>query len=129
MRQSGTKNESALLVLQKVVMYEYNAKLIRVIDGDTVDAMIDLGFSVWVEKRIRLHGIDAPETRTRDLEEKKRGIETKEKLQELLEANRNVFIVRSHGVGKYGRCLGTLLIDGVNLNEKLLSEGYAKEYK
>ena len=91
-------------------MYEYNAKLIRVIDGDTIDASIDLGFDVWVKKRIRLYGIDAPESRTRDLEEKKRGIETKERLQELLEANRNVFIVRSHGVGKYGRCLGTLLI-------------------
>ena len=52
-------------------MYEYNAKLIRVIDGDTVDASIDLGFDVWVKKRIRLHGIDAPESRTRDLEEKK----------------------------------------------------------
>ncbi len=110
-------------------MYEYNAKLIRVIDGDTVDAIIDLGFNVWVEKRIRLYGIDAPETRTRDLEEKKKGIETKERLQELLEANKNVFIVRSHGVGKYGRCLGTLLINNVNLNERLLSEGYVKEYK
>jgi len=110
-------------------MYKYSAKLIRVIDGDTVDAMIDLGFSVWVEKRIRLYGIDAPETRTRNLEEKKKGIETKKRLQELLEANRNVFIVKSHGVGKYGRCLGTLIIDDVNLNERLLREGYAKEYK
>ena len=50
-------------------MYEYNAKLDRVVDGDTVDAMIDLGFDTWVHKRIRLEGIDAPETRTRDLDE------------------------------------------------------------
>ena len=82
-----------------------------------------------VVKRIRLYGIDAPETRTRDLEEKKKGIETKERLQALLEANKNIFVVRSHGVEKYGRCLGTLLVNGSNLNEVLLNEGYVKEYK
>lgn len=109
-------------------MYEYNAKLIRVIDGDTIDASIDLGFDVWVKKRIRLYGIDAPESRTRDLEEKKRGIETKEKLQQLLDANDGVFVVRSEGVGKYGRCLGVIIIDGNNINESLVKEGYAKEY-
>ncbi len=85
-------------------MYEYNAKLIRVIDGDTIDASIDLGFNVWIMKRIRLYGIDAPESRTRDLEEKKKGIETKEKLQELLKANEGTFTVKSKGVGKVGRC-------------------------
>lgn len=109
-------------------MYEYNAKLIRVIDGDTIDAIIDLGFNVWVEKRIRLYGIDAPESRTRDLEEKKKGIESKKRLQELIEENKGTFILKSHGVGKYGRCLGTLIIEGSNLNEKLVLEGYAKEY-
>ena len=109
-------------------MYEYNAKLIRVIDGDTIDASIDLGFDVWVKKRIRLYGIDAPESRTRDLEEKKKGIETKEKLQQLLDANGGVFVVRSEGVGKYGRCLGVIIIDGNNINESLVKEGYAKEY-
>ena len=109
-------------------MYEYNAKLIRVIDGDTIDASIDLGFDVWVQKRIRLYGIDAPESRTRDLEEKKKGIETKEKLQQLLDANGGVFVVRSEGVGKYGRCLGVIIIDGNNINESLVKEGYAKEY-
>ena len=109
-------------------MYEYNAKLIRVIDGDTIDASIDLGFDVWVKKRIRLYGIDAPESRTRDLEEKKKGIETKEKLQQILDANDGVFVVRSEGVGKYGRCLGVIIIDGDNINESLVKEGYAKEY-
>ncbi len=109
-------------------MYEYSAKLIRVIDGDTIDASIDLGFDVWVKKRIRLYGIDAPESRTRDLEEKKKGIETKEKLEQLLEANEGIFTVRSKGVGKFGRCLGIIIIDGDNINESLVKEGYAKEY-
>ena len=68
-------------------MYEYNAKLDRIIDGDTVDALIDLGFDIWIKKRIRLYGIDAPETRTRDLEEKSLGFAAKERLEELLEAS------------------------------------------
>ena len=66
-------------------MYKYNAKLIRVIDGDTVDALIDLGFNVWVKKRIRLYGIDTPEVRTRDLIEKSAGIAAMDRLSELME--------------------------------------------
>ena len=92
-------------------MYEYDAKLLRVVDGDTVDAMIDLGFDVWVKKRIRLYKINAPESRTRDAEEKIRGLAAKARLQELLEASEGKFKLLSHGVGKYGRCLGTLIID------------------
>ena len=109
-------------------MYEYNAKLIRVIDGDTVDALIDLGFDVWVKKRIRLYGIDAPETRTKDLNEKAQGLLTKERLTELLEASDGVFTVSSQGVGKYGRCLATIFIEKQNVNELLVSEGYARRY-
>lgn len=109
-------------------MYKYDAKLIRVIDGDTVDASIDLGFDVWVKKRIRLYGIDTPETRTRDLEEKRAGIVAKERLAELLGASEGAFILLSHGVGKYGRCLGTIYIDNQDINMLLLSEGLAKEY-
>jgi endonuclease YncB( thermonuclease family) len=118
------------LILFKTIydVYEYNAKLIRVIDGDTIDASIDLGFDVWVRKRIRLHGIDAPESRTRDLEEKKRGIASTEFLRTLMEANNGDFIVRSEGVGKYGRCLGVIIIAGDNINDKLIKEGHAKEY-
>ena len=104
-------------------MFEYKAKLIRVIDGDTVDAKIDLGFDVWVRKRIRLHGIDAPESRTKDLEEKALGIKSKERLTELLAKNNN---------GKYGRCLGVLLtgtIGEININDTLLYEGHAIKYK
>ena len=91
-------------------MYKYSAKLIRVIDGDTVDALIDLGFDVWVKKRIRLYGIDAPETRTKDLDEKAQGLATKDRLSELLTDSGGKFIISSHGVGKYGRCLATLFI-------------------
>ena len=109
-------------------IYEYNASLLRVVDGDTVDALIDLGFSVWVKKRIRLYKIDAPETRTRDLEEKRHGFKTKERLIELLSANDGKFTLISHGVGKYGRCLGTIIINNVDINELLITEGLAKEY-
>ena len=109
-------------------IYEYNASLLRVVDGDTVDALIDLGFSVWVKKRIRLYKIDAPETRTRDLEEKEQGFKTKEILTELLSANDGKFTLISHGVGKYGRCLGTIIINNVDINELLITEGLAKEY-
>ena len=110
-------------------MYEYNAKLDRIIDGDTVDALIDLGFDVWVKRRIRLYGIDAPETRTRDLEEKQQGLLTKDRLTGLLEASDGEFILVSHGIGKYGRCLGTLFIEERNINELLISEGLAEVYQ
>jgi len=110
-------------------VYEYNAKLDRIIDGDTVDALIDLGFDVWVKRRIRLYGIDAPETRTRDLEEKQQGLLTKDRLAGLLEASDGEFILVSHGIGKYGRCLGTLFIEERNINELLISEGLAEVYQ
>jgi len=110
-------------------MYRYNASVLRVIDGDTIDAMVDLGFSVWVKKRIRLYGIDAPETRTRNLEEKARGFQTKERLVELLDKSNNKFVLVSHGVGKYGRCLGTILINDTDINQLLIKEGLAGEYQ
>ena len=110
-------------------MYEYNAKLDRVVDGDTVDAMIDLGFDTWVHKRIRLLGIDAPETRTRDLDEKTQGLATKERLTGILEAAEGMFVLHSHGVGKYGRCLGTIMVGEENINELLLAEGLAEVYE
>jgi len=110
-------------------MYKYNATLDRVVDGDTVDAMIDLGFDTWVHKRIRLLGIDAPETRTRDLDEKVQGLATKERLTGILEAAKGIFVLHSHGVGKYGRCLGTIMVGEENINELLLTEGLAEVYK
>ena len=83
-------------------MYEYNYKLVRVVDGDTVDIDIDLGFGTWLRKqRIRLMGIDTPESRTRDDEEKKFGILAKEKLQQLL-ANSRVVKTFKDEKGKFG---------------------------
>ena len=112
-------------------MYTYKAKLDRIIDGDTVDAHIDLGFDITIHKRIRLAGIDTPESRTRDLEEKAKGLAAKARLEELLKEEN--FVLESKEVGKYGRVLGTLHIypEGslpVNVNETLVKEGYAVEY-
>ena len=117
-------------------MYTYKIKLDRVVDGDTVDAYIDLGFDVSVKKRIRFVGINTPESRTRDLEEKAKGLAAKDRVKCLLEGC-NIIQLKSHGVGKYGRCLGELHIDMVdgkecltleNVNELLIKEGHAVEY-
>ena len=107
-------------------MYTYKAKLDRVVDGDTIDANIDLGFDITIHKRIRLAGIDTPESRTRDLEEKARGLASKDKLIELL--GDGDFVLESKEVGKYGRVLGTLLVEDVNINDTLVQEGFAVEY-
>ena len=74
-------------------MYQYKAKLVRVVDGDTVDAMIDCGFSTFKKERIRLYGIDAPESRTRDKEEKKMRLAAKARLKEQIKEGQNEFIV------------------------------------
>ena len=99
-------------------MYTYNIKLLRVVDGDTIDANIDLGFDVTVKKRVRFLGVNAPESRTRDLEEKARGLAAKDRVKALLEGCENIQL-QSHGVGKYGRCLGELFIDRVDGQEKM----------
>jgi len=109
-------------------MYEYRAKLIKIIDGDTIDAKIDLGFDVWVKKRIRFLGINAPETRTRDLQEKQEGLKVKSRLEALLDASEGVFTLKSHGVGKYGRVLGEIFINETNINDLLLEEGLVTKY-
>ena len=111
-------------------MFEYNATVIRVVDGDTIDAMVDLGFSTFKKVRIRMHGINAPESRTRDLEEKKRGLAAKARLTELLEDADNKFILVSHGVGKFGRCLGEIFLNenSDSVNNLLISEGHGTEY-
>ena len=117
-------------------MYTYNIELLRVVDGDTIDAKIDLGFDVSVKKRIRFMGINTPESRTRDLEEKARGLAAKDRVKQLLEGA-DVIQLESHGVGKYGRCLGELSIDVVDgkqgltlqsVNQLLIKEGHAVEY-
>jgi len=112
-------------------MFRYNAVLDRVIDGDTVDATIDLGFDTWKKTRIRFYGINTPESRTRDLEEKKRGLAAKDRLIEILKANDNKFVLQSHGVGKYGRCLGELFVETLgetSVQETLINEGHGVAY-
>ncbi len=112
-------------------MYNYNIEVLKVVDGDTIDAEIDLGFDVKIKKRIRFMGINAPESRTRDAEEKVKGLAAKKRVTELLEDAQTV-TVKSHGVGKFGRCLGELTLtqagQEINLNELLISEGHATEY-
>ena len=117
--------------------YIYRAKLERVVDGDTVDALIDLGFDTWVKKRIRYKGIDTWESRTKDLDEKKLGLAAKDRNKELLESvssKPGYFRLKSYGVGKYGRVLGELFIkdnEGIeyNINQTLIDEGHAYEYE
>ena len=113
-------------------MYEYRCKISRVVDGDTVDVDIDLGFGVWLHKeRVRLHGIDTPESRTRDLEEKKRGLAAKAFTKDLLEnSDEGKFLIKSHGVGKYGRVLGELYVKGhvKSVNTLLKEHGHAYSY-
>tara|TARA_R110002020_G_scaffold10104_10_gene39197 strand:+ start:544 stop:906 length:363 start_codon:yes stop_codon:yes gene_type:complete len=111
-------------------MYEYKAKLKRVVDGDTCDAYIDLGFDVSVKKRIRFMGVDTWESRTRDKEEKVKGLLAKDYTKEMLERNEGSFKLISHGVGKYGRVLGEIFIEGEDksLNELLKDNGHAYEY-
>ena len=116
--------------------YIYRAKLDRVVDGDTIDAMIDLGFDTWVKRRIRFKGVDTWESRTRDLEEKKRGLAAKARTKELLTKVSNkpkLFRLKSYGTGKYGRVLGEIFIadkEGTQMcvNELLVTEGHAYKY-
>ena len=116
--------------------YIYRAKLERVVDGDTIDALIDVGFDIWVKKRIRYMGIDTWESRTRNLEEKKKGLAAKERNKELLEtisSKPGYFRLKSHGVGKYGRVLGEIFIEDTDgkqycINETLVTEGHGYVY-
>jgi micrococcal nuclease len=93
-------------------MHEYNCKIRRVVDGDTVDVDIDLGFGTWIlNERVRLYGIDTPESRTRDLEEKKYGLFAKKVVEHYLPVGSNQ-ILKTHKdkVGKYGRILGEFVM-------------------
>jgi micrococcal nuclease len=117
--------------------YIYRGKLERVVDGDTIDALIDVGFDIWIKKRIRYSGIDTWESRTRNLEEKAKGLEAKARNKELLmevSSKSGYFRLKSFGVGKYGRVLGEIYIEDkegkqYNINETLISEGHAYIYE
>ena len=116
---------------KQVKKHGYSCKLVRVVDGDTCDAMIDLGFDTWVKKRIRFMGVDCWESRTRDLDEKKKGLAAKAFTKKLLEnSDEGKFVLKSYGVGKYGRVLGELFVKGneQSVNELLKENGHAYEY-
>ena len=108
----------------------------RVVDGDTIDVTIDLGFDLYKKERVRVAGVDTPEKRTRDLEEKALGIDATNWLKEKLESaidGESELTIRTElkgGMGKYGRLLGWLYVgdDDVSLNEQMIAEGYAWEY-
>ena len=129
---------------KKPASFEYNGTLVRVLDGDTIDCYIDLGFDLKIKKRIRYMGIDTWESRTRDKEEKVKGLAAKARNKELLEAG--TFKIISFGTGKFGRVLGEIFVnedavggpvpegvdrssDGlVSINDILIAEGHAYDY-
>ena len=114
-------------------MYEYRCKIIRVVDGDTVDVDIDLGFGVWLHKeRVRIYGIDTPESRTRDLEEKKYGLAAKEFVKEFVrEKGGSNIVLRTRkydAKGKFGRILGDIIVDNVSMSDTMIKEHHAVPY-
>ena len=114
-------------------MYEYRVKkVIKVVDGDTIDVETDLGFDISITQRVRLAGIDTPESRTRDLAEKELGLEVKELLKHKLEEATSIIIKteKPDSTGKFGRVIGWLHLDHeeVSFNQTLIATGYAWEY-
>ena len=118
-------------------MYEYKVKVLKVVDGDTVDVDIDLGFKVWLRnERVRLHGIDTPESRTRDLEEKKYGLAAKNFLKTALK--NGTVVMKVHDRGKFGRILGELFVkdneghpvfeNQISINEHMIINKHAVAY-
>ena len=111
-------------------------KINKVVDGDTIDVTIDLGFDLYKKERVRIAGVDTPEKRTRDLEEKALGLDAtywmKKQLDDTIKGDEEL-IIRTElkgGTGKYGRLLGWLYVgeDDISLNEKMITEGYAWAY-
>ena len=114
-------------------MYEYFCKIQRVVDGDTVDISVNLGFDIWHNARVRMMGIDTPESRTRNLEEKALGLASKARLKELLKGKKIKIVCSKEGKGKFGRILAdvhTIDKEGndVNGNNQLIEEGHARPY-
>jgi micrococcal nuclease len=111
-------------------MYEYAIKeIVKVVDGDTIDIVIDLGFNLSKKERVRLAGIDSPESRTKDLEEKELGLESKEFLKRRLEDGKASGLrVKTEKDGKYGRMLGWIYCGDTNINTEMVDRGYAWFY-
>ena len=111
-------------------MYEYQCKIVKVIDGDTTDVDIDLGFGVWLKKqRIRFYGVDTPESRTSDEEEKVFGLLAKEFVErQLAVGSTQVLRTKKDGVGKYGRILGEFVVGDTTVNQLLIDTHNAVAY-
>tara|TARA_Y100001937_G_scaffold117795_1_gene171438 strand:- start:78 stop:497 length:420 start_codon:yes stop_codon:yes gene_type:complete len=111
-------------------VYEYKCQVTRVVDGDTVDCVLDLGFSILHKCRVRLYGIDTPESRTRDLDEKARGKLASKFLKDSIDNGKEI-ILRSElkdSKGKYGRVLGTIVVDGLDVNKNMVINNLAVKY-
>jgi len=105
-------------------------KVTKVVDGDTIDVLLDMGFDIKYKSRVRLFGIDTPESRTRNKEEKVRGLLSKVYLKDAIKKAKKLTIKTHKGseTGKFGRILGEVFADGINLNLKMCTEGYAVQY-
>ena len=105
-------------------------KVTKVVDGDTIDVLLDMGFDIKYKSRVRLFGIDTPEPRTRNKEEKVRGLLSKVYLKDAIKKAKKLTIKTHKGseTGKFGRILGEVFADGINLNLKMCTEGYAVQY-
>jgi micrococcal nuclease len=111
-------------------MYEYGCTVTRVVDGDTVDVILDLGFSILHKCRVRLYGIDTPESRTRNKDEKIRGKLASKFLQDAIDNGKKV-VLRSKlkdSKGKYGRVLGEIIVDSININQSMIINHLAVAY-
>ena len=111
-------------------MYEYSCTVDRVVDGDTIDVILDLGFDIMFKSRVRLYGIDTPESRTRDKDEKVRGKMAGSFLKDAVKNGTKVVIQTKlkDSRGKYGRVLGNVIVDGLNINETMVKNYLAVAY-
>jgi|TARA_R110000782_G_scaffold237653_2_gene324125 micrococcal nuclease len=111
-------------------MYEYNCKVEKIVDGDTIDVVLDLGFDILYKSRVRLYGIDTPESRTRNLDEKVRGKMASAFLKKAIEEGEKVCIQTKlkDSRGKFGRVLGDVVVDGVNINQSMVDNHHAVKY-
>ena len=111
-------------------MYEYRCKVRRVVDGDTVDIDIDLGFGVWLHKeRVRIYGIDTPESRTRDKVEKRFGLLAKEFVKQFVKGSSVILRTQKYDAkGKFGRILGDIIVDNKSLSDTMIQEHHAVIY-
>lgn len=109
-------------------MFEYSCEVKRVVDGDTVDVLIDCGFSIFHKARVRMFGIDTPESRTRDKDEKARGLLSKQFLVDELSKGDVVIKTKKDKKGKFGRILGELYVNDININQMMIHSFHAVAY-